>query len=269
VDEDDAIRTATNRLREEHGLVTPPLDALGLLREQGVTVLDQPFEALLREMGIDPTLIRNVDAMLDPNEMCVAVREDMPEVRKTWGYVHELAHKALEWQRELLTIYNCPIQRLVPQTRRDMEREANKFAAEMLFFGDRFANESHQDEIGLRVPFALRLTYGVSFHASFRRYVEVSKQSCALLVWNKYPVGGGLFPEFGLELSYSIYSAIFDLKFRRGLKLPSDHPLSRMLNGGQLNKILTHDSVSVNSGDRRFHGESFHNQYNVFTLIWD
>ena len=63
-----------------------------------------------------------------------------------------------------------------------IEAEANYFASITLFQNDRFENEVKKYELGLPTVMQLSKYFGASNHATFRRYVENSKQRCALLI---------------------------------------------------------------------------------------
>lgn len=95
--------------------------------------------------------------------------------------LHEVTHKMLPWQKHL---YLCldDESTLAPDVKKSCEREANMFAAEVLFQVDRFTRHSRDLPLELGSALDLARSYGASHHATIRRYVEVSHRCCSVMV---------------------------------------------------------------------------------------
>jgi len=106
--------------------------------------------------------------------------------RRRFVHAHEIGHDALPWhERAYLADDEHTLSTL---TRDVLEREANAFAAELLFGIDRFSEECDAKPAGLAHVLALTQTYEASMHAGLRRYVERSSHRLALLALGRIPV---------------------------------------------------------------------------------
>lgn len=160
-------------------------------------------------------------------------------LRKTWGLIdlidniiyldravssqkqdflklHEVGHKMLPWQR---ATYMFPDHKatLAPDIKALFEREANRFAAEALFQGDRFTRQSRDLPLELETPLWLSRCYGSSAHAAIRRFVEVSHRCCAVLIMR--PPKSGTNGDSMYSVAYEVRSSAFATQFE-GARFP-------------------------------------------------
>ena len=160
-------------------------------------------------------------------------------LRKTWGLIdlidniiyldrtvspqkqefiklHEVGHKMLPWQHAtfMFTDYKST---LTPDVKALFEQEANRFAAEVLFQGDRFTQQSRNLPLELETPLGLSRDYGSSAHAAIRRFVEVSHRCCAVLIAR--PSISGLNNDSAFSVAYEVRSDYFATQFE-GTRLP-------------------------------------------------
>jgi IrrE N-terminal-like domain len=114
-------------------------------------------------------LAGKVRAMLDRHEREIYVSPDITLVgRRNFQTLHEVGHERLPWQQRLA--YADDDARLSWSTHIRFEREANEFAAEVLFQSAFFTEVAGQYAIGVASVVELGEMFGASFHATFRRY---------------------------------------------------------------------------------------------------
>jgi hypothetical protein len=127
----------------------------------------------------------------------VYVDATLPAPRRRFTTAHELGHDALPWHEA--AYFADDHTTLSPATRLELEREANLFAAELLFGLDRFTEEADAYAPSLGVAMQLANTYDVSAHAALRRYAATSRHPIALATLGGFKVRAGaalkVFPE--------------------------------------------------------------------------
>jgi hypothetical protein len=168
------------------GKVPTPLDdvaaALEVLSTEDLFALDPdaPPGLIARMMRLAGKLkgamaIRERTVYLDPTQ-------DIPQGRFTLG--HELGHKALPWHDDAYYVDND--RHLRPDTRDELEAEANAFSAELIFNLNEFTDRAHASRLGLAAPLELTDLFQVSRRAVIRRYVEDAPRPCALVVLGQF-----------------------------------------------------------------------------------
>lgn len=147
----------------------------------------------LYELGEDaPPHIRDIVRKLKGNVLgFLAIEErkffvdrSMPLPRQRFTESHEIGHDALPWHQA--AFWGEDHTTLDPTTKVVLEHEANQFAAELLFGAGRFTKQADEYAPGLDVALYLAPEYGVSVHASLRKYVEDSKHPVAILALGQY-----------------------------------------------------------------------------------
>jgi hypothetical protein len=130
-------------------------------------------------------------------ERTVYVDASLPMPRRRFTTAHELGHDALPWHEA--AYFADDRHTLSPATRHELEREANLYAAELLFGLDRFTEEADSYAPSLGVALELANNYEVSAHAALRRYAATSRHPVALVSMGDYTVRHGtalkVFPE--------------------------------------------------------------------------
>ena len=190
-------------------------------------------------------------------------------VKQTFIKLHEVGHDVLPWQRAAY-IYLDDETTLDLEVKDLFEREANQFAAHVLFQLDRFTKDALDLSISLRSPLALAKRYGASVHASIRRYVETSKRACALVVVESAPevAADGSY----LRVKRVIQSPCFEHRFatlRWGSRLRCDLPYIEPLMG-RIHLTEGHDvELPDRNGDKvNCRVEAFTNNYNIFIFLF-
>jgi Zn-dependent peptidase ImmA (M78 family) len=102
--------------------------------------------------------------------------------RKNFVKLHETAHGVLPWQKKIHDILGDDDLTLNPDANDEFEEEANYFASVTLFQHDRFISELAKLNLSIDAAMHLAKHFGASIHASLRRYIDCSKNRCALII---------------------------------------------------------------------------------------
>jgi hypothetical protein len=227
------------------------------------------LDDLLVKAHLPPKDHKKIQAMLDTEERAVTFRDGLPIQQKNWGSLHEIAHEFLPWQRELL--YFCPLLVLPIGVQKEFELEADIFAAEAFFFGDRFLKYMAQGEWGLATAIDLAdNVFETSLHATFMHYVENSEKSCCLLVWQPTGDEGELWTpsSHSVSLRYYVKSPAFEGHIHPGQIADPDDAITKVFCDTP-NEVVKHAmKFRSNTGETLVaDAQSFSNSYLVFTLI--
>jgi IrrE N-terminal-like domain len=122
--------------------------------------------------------------IVDFRQRVIYLDHSQIEARKNFIKLHEVGHKALTWQSDLLGFMDDE-STIEASVKDDFEREANYFASDALFQVERFDDEASKLPLCIKSPQVLARKFGGSNHAAIRRYVERSKKRCAVLVLHK------------------------------------------------------------------------------------
>src|SRR6266567_3326658 len=130
------------------GVIPTPLDEVGAALK-----LATPQD--LFDLGdVPPELARRLRRLAGKVKGAFAVRERViyldPEQRpsqRRFVHGHEFGHDALPWHAEAYYGEDC--QTLDPDTRDELEAEANAFSADLLFNMDAFTDRAHSSKPGL------------------------------------------------------------------------------------------------------------------------
>ena len=262
-----SIRKEAERFLAAHGFSMPPLPADQALTARKLVVSQLSLDDLLLKANLPPADQKKIQAMLDAKTRTVAFQRDLPEKKKDWGSLHEVAHEFIPWQRELL--FYCPLLSLPAHLQEELEAEADVFAAEAFFFGNRFHKEAYSGDTGLNTAIELaNKVYRTSFHATFTHYVEESPLAHCLLVWK--PKGSNRLPGLSveLELHYYVKSKTFLGHIPPRQTADPDEAVRKVF-VSSLSGVVKHEMVFRNRWGEEYvsEAESFSNSYNVFTLI--
>jgi len=211
--------------------------------------------------------LAKVRGFLDRSEKLIYLDLDQRESRQSFVKLHETGHNVLPWQKQTLQFLDDD-ETLDPDTMEEFEAEANFFASITMFQNDRFINEVKKYELG--IPSALQVSkhFGASGHATLRRYVETSKDRCALLVLEslnkKGQVTNGNFRN-------AFHSSSF-LKEFGPLEWPTTFGYKwAFMQAHAFNQRMKLDgkiSLNTQNGNDDFHFHFFNNSFNGFVLIF-
>jgi Zn-dependent peptidase ImmA (M78 family) len=164
----------------------------------------------------------------DLREKVVFVADDPSIVRDRFVKGHELGHQLIPWHR-VRPKYLDDNHTLGPATRLLFEREANFFAAELLFQADLFSSRARDYTPSLDAVFALADAHRASRQATLWRFAEV--HDYPVLVAMYYPHRGTAAPELSRWASWrQVASPAFKRRFPLFClprTLGVDHPIAQ------------------------------------------
>ena len=220
-------------------------------------------------------IAKNVDAFrrmmskilgaLDREEKEIYIDPTLPSVRQNFIKLHEVAHNVIPWQREVK--YQDDEYTLDPDIKEQFEAEANYFASAMLFQLKRFEDEMNKLPLEIGSAIALAKKFGGSNHSAIRRYAEVCKKRCALIVLEDKERKGN---RYTLDLRNSFQSSPFIKEFGEisfPLKLDTNFPF--ILDYSKKRRFHKEGTIhlTTKNGVEEFSYHYFNNSYNVFVLI--
>lgn len=212
--------------------------------------------------GTLESALRKTLGLIDLQDSVIYLDRGVTEQKQTFLKLHEVGHKVLPWQRDTYLFLDDE-RTLSPGVAALYEREANRFAAEALFQGDRFTRQSRDLPLDIETPLWLARQYGSSAHAAIRRYVEVSHRCCSVLVTRRAEADVGSDPT--IRIGYVVRSPKFAEQFE-GLKWPnrleSDSILATSLLTGR--QYVRGDELML--PDR--HGRSTECGFHIFQNSW-
>lgn len=153
------------------------LDYLKLIHARFSFARELPEEVKKGSAGGTPR------AMISLSDRLLATDSSLDECATRWGLLHEVAHYVLPDHDH--AVYLCDDAGLGAATRLVLEREANEFAAELLFRGDAFTTEANARPVSAATVKDLALKYGSPFPAAARRMVEKGFQPSMLAVFHR------------------------------------------------------------------------------------
>lgn len=186
--------------------------------------------------------------------------------RRNFIKLHECGHHVLPWQKSTFDLLDDD-NTLHPSVKEEFESQANYFASAMLFQLDRF--ETEMNKLGLHIDSAMYLArhFGASNHAALRRYVELHRKRCSLLVLEKDPLMGQR-PEYKVRdyFQSGTFTASFDtIEWPEyvGYTWPfvKDFYFKRKKTEGLV-------TLSTANGSSEFSYNFFDNSYNGFVLLF-
>lgn len=175
-------------------------ESINSLLKLTTTEVDIAKEIKLPEVG-EQLEIRGI---LNISEKQIIINSTESEQRKRFSNAHELGHYTLPKHREIL--YQCTKEDMSHLTYLIIEKEANQFAANLLFKGSSFDNYINNfDNLTFRLIKDISVQYSSSITAALRRTIEQYKKPAAMVVIrevNSKP-----------RIQYTITSPIFRKKY--------------------------------------------------------
>jgi hypothetical protein len=194
------------------GVFPTPVDrivAAANLSVDSSVSLDEGFFAKLYSTGKQAIrkAVSKVLGLLDVGARRIYLDFTVPKPKRAFVTLHETGHNTLPWQRETYAFLEDCEETLDLDLKEQFEREANVFASEVLFQGDRFRLEGEGRPFSIKTPIELAKLFGASLYASLRKYVSTNIHPCVLLVYEApvFLVGKG----YGAALRRAIPSPAF------------------------------------------------------------
>jgi hypothetical protein len=273
----DIQRLARQALIQADGMGRLPTPVDDIVAASNVVVvvgdeLDPGFLSKLRGR-LGPPLKRalsKVLGVLDAVGMTAFIDPKVHRSKQPFLKLHETAHAALPWQRELYVGMEDCEKTIGPDIAEQFEREANVFASEVLFQLDSFTTEAAQCDFGLRVPLKLAHRYGTSVYAAVRRYVSTHRLACAVLVLDPPTSLDCL--GFSAPVRRVVSSASFQDLFGHVQwpdRVTPEHPLGRSMpiGGRKMSPPACYTLTDLDGAQREIVVEGFTQGYQVFLLL--
>lgn len=192
------------------------------------------------------------------------------ELRKKFIRLHESAHGFLPWQRPMYALVEDCDEALDPDTSELFDREANVFAAEVLFQLDTFRDVAEAREFEIWTPIKLAKEFDASLYASIRQYVAKNWRCCAVLILNPPALceGLGFQASFRRVVQSPAFTRAFGTEQWKGIYTPDDKigrlvPVSGRRASGKRKISL----VDLNGENQSCIAEAFTQGKQVFILI--
>jgi hypothetical protein len=211
--------------------------------------------------------MNKIRGILDREEKIIYLDLNQKTKRKNFVQLHECGHEVLPWQSATLQFLEDD-NTLNLDIKKSFEAEANYFASATLFQQDRFISELNKLPFEIKTSIHLAKVFGASFHATIRRYVENTKNRCALIVLENltkkphaskcdlrnYFQSKSFAKEFGqLKWDKELdFEWDFVQDFSYGRKLKEDGMLR----------------LQTKNGEASFQYHFFNNTYNAFVLLF-
>jgi len=210
-------------------------------------------------------------ALLSFADRVVATDESLDDNRTRFSVLHEIGHYVLPHHEHAL--YVCDDIGLSFATRLVMEKEANDFAAELLFLGDRFSVEANARPINALTVKELARRYRASFEATARRLVEKNFRPCMLVVFKPDKndrLGNEVAPNWAVR--YCVASPKFKTMYFEKVSggVPGEAITAITEPGRDIAESYQCEiAISTRGPDESdtFCAEFFWNTYNVFCLL--
>jgi Zn-dependent peptidase ImmA (M78 family) len=220
-----------------------------------------------------PDLPSKLRAALSLNDKVVVTHSTLGPKRCRFSVFHEIGHFVLPEHREKLFLDTD--ETLGWWTKLRLEKEANEIAADFIFQGNRFTDESIAFPLSCRTVHQLAPKYAASYESALRRYVERHVLPCAAIVFNKIsrdPEESDL-EDSQYQIQYTIVSPSFAKDFFTAVE--SNEPFSR---GSDIFKVHAARNVAniaeaelvverANKGNWHFETELFTNGYKIFQFV--
>jgi len=210
-------------------------------------------------------------ALLSFEDRLIAVDESLSLRPRRFSVLHEIGHYVLPTHQH--SFYLCDSRGMSPWTRLTFEKEANEFAADLLFKGGIFAVDAAGLDISVKTVVALAQKYQASFEATARRLVEKSLRSVMLVVFKNAGDAAQLDADAEpiWEVRYCVASAVFMSRFfaRVSGNVPPDVASDLLSPGRDIKESIARDIAIARGkeGELPFRAEFFYNQYNIFCLL--
>jgi hypothetical protein len=233
--------------------------------------IDEGFLSWMRRKAKSAlkSALSKVRGVLDAAARLVYLDKALYPTKQTFIKLHETAHAVLPWQRDLYAVIEDCDETLAPEMSEEFDRQANVFAAEVLFQIDAFATEAADCPFGIRTPLDLSKKYGASAYATIRRYVGTNCRACAVLVIDQPQLtqGEGFVATLRRVVASPSFAAQFGPLSWPEEFTPADEVGAMIPIGRRMSRPRNLTLVDRNGVRHECVAEAFNTSYQVFVLI--
>jgi hypothetical protein len=263
---DEIVQFLLDEAGQVHRDAVNPAEILEYLRLAHYTEnLDSIIPPEARVQGMQPR------ALLSFRDRLVITHSKMMDVQARFSVLHEIAHYVLPEHQ--CSMYLCDKEGLGFGSHLQFEREANQFAANLLFKGNTFRLDANSHPLSAKTVENLASKYQSSLEATARRLVESNFGPCMLVVFEREPTHDRV--DINVPKKWSVRYYIPSPKFKRcyfsrvtgtltgdtyDILSQPGHPIADSL-------IEEVEIKTWAGGDRLFKTEFFSNTYNIFCFL--
>jgi Zn-dependent peptidase ImmA (M78 family) len=216
--------------------------------------------------------LSKVLGLFEANDRLVIIDPGTPKPRVPFIKLHEAGHGTLPHQSKIYKLIHDCEQTLNSDITDLFEREANVFASEVLFQGDVFSTEAHDQDFSMKVPINLAKKFGASNYATFRRYVTTNHRACCVVVLepSEYDDRGLFTATVRRVVMSTSFELIYDGKVLCRT-VNNSHPLAPAVPGKGRRMISAREIIMIDrNGDQRVcMAEAFNTTYQTLLLLRD
>lgn len=250
-----------------------PTDEGRLLQYLGLEQLSFDFMNEVDWVTKGAAISGELRAALHLDEKVVATQSGQGEKRTRFSIFHEVAHCVLPEHHERLFVDTD--QTLSFWTKARFEREANRFAADLLFQGNMFSEQALSQPTSLNTVLGLAPKFGASYEAGLRRYTEMHVEPCALVVFERVPkkADDDYLEEDDYRIHYTVTSPNFRRDFFSSVSLSDGTCKASEIfgdsSGSMRGNVIEHELTIDREGKSPWHFETevFTNSYKVFQFL--
>ena len=260
------------------GVFPTPVDrimAVAKVEEVKEDVLNPGFIARLRSTveqagGALKRAVNKVMGLFHASAGLVFLDQTLMAVKKRFVRLHEAGHGFLPWQRPMYALVEDCDKALDEQAAALFDREANVFAAEVLFQLDHFRDVAEGHPFSIWTPVKLAKTFDASIYACVRQYVSKNHRACAVVVLNMPELveGDGFRATLRRAVQSGSFTATFGAYSWKASYTPDDDigalvPMNGYKSSGKRSMVL----IDQNGSRHECVAESFTQTHQVFVLI--
>jgi len=271
------VRAEAERALSEAGALgvfpTPIDDIMSAAKVEEVKedVLNENFIEKLRRQasGALKSALSKVIGLFDARARLVFIDRSLHIVKQTFIRLHETGHAFMAWQRDLYAVVEDCEQTIGPGLADQFDREANVFAAEVLFQLYGFSKEAEEKEFGILTPVRLSGRYGASIYASVRQYVIKNRRACTVIVLNPPELvqGDGFRATLRRSCSSPSFLEMFGQIAWPDVFTPADQVGAMVPIGRKMSGKRTLTLADRNGDQHECLAEAFTQSHQVFILI--
>lgn len=249
--------------------------AVARIEEVKEDVLNPGFIAKLRASvenagGALKRAVNKVMGLFHASAGLVFLDQTLMAVKKRFVRLHESGHGFMPWQRPMYALVEDCDKALDAEAAELFDREANVFAAEVLFQLDTFRDVAEGEKFSIWTPVKLAKKFDASIYACVRQYVSKNHRACAVVVLNmpEFVEGDGLRATLRRPIQSPSFTTIFGAYGWKAAYTPDDD-IGAMIPTGGYKSAGKRTLVLVDqNGDRHeCIAESFTQTHQVFVLI--
>jgi hypothetical protein len=196
--------------------------------------------------------------------------QSLMAVKKRFVRLHESGHGFMPWQRPMYALVEDCEHALDAEAAELFDREANVFAAEVLFQLDTFRDMAEAQPFSIWTPIKLAKKFDASIYACVRQYVSKNHRACAVVVLNmpEFIEGDGFRATLRRPIQSDSFTSLFGAYAWKSVYTPDDDigalvPVNGYKSSGKRSLAL----VDRNGDRHECIAESFTQTHQVFVLI--